>query len=148
MARSQETFNKKEREKKKQQKRKEKEYKREERKGKSSDSSLENMMAYVDENGNLSHTPPDPTKRKEVELDSINISVPRTIEEEIDPVWKGKIDYFNHDKGFGFIKSDRTGESFFVHVNDLSEALNTGDKVSFELVDNPKGKKCVKVVKI
>jgi hypothetical protein len=65
MARPQETFNKKELEKKRLQKRKEKEQRKEERKANAKEgSSLEDMMAYVDENGNISSTPPDPTRRK------------------------------------------------------------------------------------
>ena len=56
-----ETWNKKEREKKKQQSRKEKAERREERKDHTRDgNNLENMLAYIDENGNLSSMPPDP----------------------------------------------------------------------------------------
>ena len=65
MGRSQETFSKKEHEKKKIQKRKEKEEKREERKANSKKGkSFEDMIAYVDENGQLTSTPPDPNKKK------------------------------------------------------------------------------------
>jgi spore germination protein YaaH len=65
MARPQETFNKKELEKKRLQKRKEKEQRKEERKANAKEgSSLEDMMAYVDENGNITSTPPDPTRKK------------------------------------------------------------------------------------
>ena len=53
MARSQETFNKKEKENQKAKKRKEKAAKKEERKSTSGKKSLEDMMAYVDENGNI-----------------------------------------------------------------------------------------------
>jgi hypothetical protein len=64
MGRSQETFSKKEREKKRLSKRKEKEEKKAERKANSSKGKgLEGMLAYVDENGMISQTPPD-TKRK------------------------------------------------------------------------------------
>jgi hypothetical protein len=64
MARSQETFNKKEAEKRKAQKRKEKEQRKEERKANAKEGkSLEEMMAYVDEDGNITSTPPDPTKK-------------------------------------------------------------------------------------
>jgi len=49
-----ETWNKKEREKKKQQSRKEKAERRQERKDHTRDgNNLENMLAYIDENGNL-----------------------------------------------------------------------------------------------
>ena len=62
MGRSQETFNKKEREKKRRKKRQEKLEKKEERKSNSNKGKrLEEMFSYVDENGNLTSTPPDPS---------------------------------------------------------------------------------------
>jgi hypothetical protein len=59
MAKSQITFNKKENEKKRLKKRLEKEKKREARKANAPGGGFENMIAYVDENGNLTDTPPD-----------------------------------------------------------------------------------------
>ena len=66
MAKSQETFSKKEAEKKKAQKKKEKEQRKEERKANAKSGSLEDMMAYVDEYGNITSTPPDPLKKKSI----------------------------------------------------------------------------------
>ncbi len=64
MAKSQETFSKKEKEKLKLKKRKEKEEKKADRKANSQKGQdLSDMLAYVDENGNLTTTPPDPKKR-------------------------------------------------------------------------------------
>ena len=60
MGKSQETFNKKEKEKKRLKKRQEK---REERKANPKRSGFENMISYVDENGNFTDTPPDPIKK-------------------------------------------------------------------------------------
>lgn len=58
-----ETWNKKERERNKQQKKKEKLERRQERKLANKGShDLESMLAYVDENGNLSSKPVDPKK--------------------------------------------------------------------------------------
>ena len=54
MAKSRETFNKKEQEKKRQKRKKEKEERREERQASSTKGkALEDMLAYVDENGNI-----------------------------------------------------------------------------------------------
>lgn len=65
MGRSQETFGKKDREKKKLKQRQDKQEKMEERKANAKQGkSLDDMMAYIDEDGNISSTPPDP-KRKE-----------------------------------------------------------------------------------
>ena len=104
MAKSQDTFNKKEKEKKRLKKRQEKNVKREDRKSNSTGGDFESMLAYVDENGNLTDTPPDPSKKRKVNASSIEISVPRREEEEIDPIRKGRIEFFNDSKGYGFIK--------------------------------------------
>ena len=80
MARSQETFSKKENEKKRLKKKQDKKEKREERKANSNKGkSLENMMAYIDENGNLSSTPPDPRKKKIVKSEDMQISTPNKL---------------------------------------------------------------------
>ena len=60
MARSKETFSKKEKEKKRRKLKQDKKEKMEERKANKKDgNSLDGMMAYLDENGNLTDTPPD-----------------------------------------------------------------------------------------
>jgi len=148
MAKSQDTFNKKEKEKKRLKKRQDKNLKREDRKSNSSGGDLENMLAYVDENGNLTDTPPDPSKRRKVNVNSIEISVPRREEEEIDPIRIGRIDFFNDSKGFGFIKERDTQEKYFVHVNGLLEDVKEGDNVSFELERGLKGLNAVRVKKV
>ncbi len=148
MAKSQDTFNKKEKEKKRLKKRQEKNLKREDRKSNSTGGDLENMLAYVDENGNLTDTPPDPSKKRKVNASSIEISVPRREEEEIDPIRTGRIDFFNDSKGFGFIKEKDTQEKYFVHVNGLLEDVKEGDNVVFELERGLKGLNAVRVKKV
>ena len=148
MAKSQDTFNKKEKEKKRLKKRQEKNQKREERKTNSSGGELENMLAYVDENGNLTDTPPDPSKRRKVNASSIEISVPRREEEEEITVRIGRIEFFNDSKGFGFIKERDTQEKYFVHVNGLLEDVKEGDNVSFELERGLKGLNAICVKKV
>ena len=64
MGKSRETWNKKEREKQKQKAKKEKEERKKHRKETAKAGDLENMMAYVDENGVISSTPPDPARKK------------------------------------------------------------------------------------
>ena len=151
MGKSQETFNKKEKEKKRLKKRKEKQEKREERKAAKAEneSTLESMMAYVDEFGNIVDTPPDPTKKKEeIDAESIDIGVPRTIKEEEDPVKKGRVEFFNDSKGFGFIRETDNRERHFVHANGLTEEVQEGDMVEFELERGLKGMNAVRVKKI
>ena len=148
MAKSQDTFNKKEKEKKRLKKRKDKAEKKEERKANSEGGGLENMMAYVDEDGNLTDTPPDPTKKKKIiKAESIEIGVPKREDEPLDAIKKGRVEFFNDSKGYGFIKELDTQEKFFVHVNGLVDEIQEGDKVSFELERGMKGMNAVNVKK-
>ena len=149
MAKSQTSISKKEIENKKLRKRKEKEERREERKANAKDGkSLDDMMAYVDEYGNISSTPPDPTKVKGVKSDDIVIGVPRQLESKVASVRQGHVVFFNGSKGYGFIKDDETGESIFVHNNDLTSPVKENDAVSFETQKGVKGLAAVRVKKI
>lgn len=148
MGKSQETFNKKEKEKKRLKKRQEKQAKREERKANPKKSGFDDMIAYVDEFGNPTDTPPDPTKSTEINAEEIEVNVPRREKEEVDPVHSGKVEFFNEDKGFGFIRENGTNEKYFVHVSSLTEEIGENDKVSFELESGPRGMNAVRVKKI
>jgi cold shock CspA family protein len=147
MARSQETYSKKENEKKKQQKRKEKQEKREERKANSKKGkSFEDMIAYVDENGHLSSTPPDPNKRKVINVEDIQLGARKQeASEPVDTVRTGTVTFFNDAKGYGFIKDERSQESVFFHVNGLLAEVKDRDKVSFEVEMGQKGTMAVRV---
>lgn len=150
MGRSQETFGKKEKEKRKQKKREEKAKRREERKENSAGGGLENMLAYVDEFGNITDTPPDPTVKKEkVKAEDIVLGIPKKEDvEEEDKVHEGKVSFFNSSKGYGFIRSLLDQESYFVHVNGILEEIAEGDKVKFELEKGQKGMMAVRVSKV
>jgi len=148
MAKSQNSFIKQENEKKRLKKRQDKIQKKEERKSNSSDSGFDNMIAYVDENGNLSNTPPDPSKKRKVDASTIEIGVSRREEQEVPAVRSGKIDFFDDSKGFGFIKETGTQEKYFVHVKGLLQEVKEGDNVTFELERGMKGMNAVRVKKI
>ncbi|SEK26087.1 cold shock domain-containing protein [Parapedobacter koreensis] len=144
MAKSQETFNKKERAKKKLQKRKEKEQRREEKKQEPSGrgKQFDDMIAYVDENGNLSSTPPDPKKAKEVALEDIVIDIPRAAPADPDALPTGVVSYFDTSKGYGFITNSTSQERIFVHVKSLADpevTLAAGDKVEYTATKGPRG---------
>jgi cold shock CspA family protein len=147
MGRSTETFNKKEKEKKRLKKQQDKKEKAEERKNSSSKgASLEDMMAYVDENGNISSTPPDPAKKKKINVEDIQIGVAKQeAAEPADLIRKGVVTFFNESKGYGFIKDTQTQESIFVHINGLTEPISENDKVTFEVEMGQKGLNAVKV---
>ena len=90
-----------------------KERKEHSKKGKS----LDDMMAYIDENGNITSTPPDPRKRVEIKLEDIQIGVPEYVPPtEAELTRSGKVTFFDQSKGFGFIKDLQSQESIFVHV--------------------------------
>jgi cold shock CspA family protein len=146
MARTQETFNKKEVRNKKEKKRLEKEKKKLARKISSKKKSLDDMIAYVDENGVITSTPPDPTKKKEVKLEDIKIGVAkRTKEDDIDPIRIGTVSFFNDSKGFGFIRDNETKESVFVHINNVIDEIREGNLVTFEVEMGQKGPVAVRV---
>ncbi len=141
-----ESWNKKEREKKKQKERKDKAEKMQERKENAKKNNFDDMIAYLDENGNLSSTPPDPRKRVEVKLEDIQIGVPEYVpptEEEL--THKGKVTFFNNEKGFGFIKDLQSQQSLFVHANNLTAPIKENDKVTFEIEMGQRGPMAVNV---
>ncbi|MGM0475399.1 MAG: cold-shock protein, partial [Bacteroidota bacterium] len=105
MGRSQESFNKKEVRKKKEKKRKEKEKKRLARKESEKKNGLDDMIAYVDEKGNITSTPPDPDKMEESpDPEDIEVSIPKHSSNKPDPIRNGRVTFFNDSKGFGFIE--------------------------------------------
>jgi len=148
MGRSSETFSKKEKEKKKQKKRQEKDEKKMERKASGSKGNMEDMIAYVDEFGNITTTPPDPKKKEEIKAQDIQLGVPKRPESaDDDGISHGTVSFYNDSKGFGFIRDAVTGESIFVHVKETAEPIREGDKVQFEIEMTPRGPGAVRVKK-
>ena len=149
MARPTETFNKKEKEKKRLKKQQEKKENAQERKASAvKGKTLDQMMAYIDENGNISSTPPDPMKKKKFNSEDIQIGIAKQVPGEVEGPRKGTITFFNESKGYGFIKDSTTQESIFVHINGLIDAVKENDKVSFEMEQGQKGPNAVSVKKI
>ena len=131
------SFNKKEREKKRRKKKQDKAERKKQRKleGKSTEEFM-----YLDADGNLTSTPPDPNKKKEVKLEEINISTPKQSElDAMDAEREGVVKFFNEEKRFGFISEVGVREDYFVHEENLIEKIKEGDKVVFEIGTGPKG---------
>ena len=148
MGRSTETFSKKEREKARTRKAKEKKEKAEDRKANGSKGkSLEDMMAYIDEHGNITSTPPDPSKKIRVNAADIQTGVAKREDVPYDTVRNGIVSFFNEAKGYGFIKDMQTQERVFVHINSLTEPLKENNLVTFETEQGPKGLSAIKVKK-
>jgi len=145
MGRSQETFNKKEVRNKKEKKRKDKEKKKIARKD-GEKGSFDSMIAYVDENGLITTTPPDPSKKTAIKVEDIEIGIPtRDPSQKADPIRKGVVSFFNDSKGYGFIRDMETKESVFVHINNLLDEVKEGNLVSFEVEKGQKGLTAVRV---
>jgi len=148
LGRSTETFSKKEKEKARLKKSKDKKEKAEDRKANGSKGkSLEEMMAYIDEYGNISSTPPDPSKKIKINAEDILTGTAKQEDIPYDTVRNGVVSFFNEAKGYGFIKDMQTQESIFVHINALTEPLKENNLVSFETEQGPKGLSAIKVKK-
>jgi len=150
MAKSQQTFSKSEKEKKRLKKRLDKKKKMDARRADRDENGTEGIQfAYVDHDGNLTDTPPDPELKVEIELEDIAVSVPKKEDlPEEDPVRKGKVSFFDSSKGFGFIIDSMNNEKYFTHVSGLIDTIIENDKVSFELERGMRGMNAVKVTKI
>ncbi|MCB0649670.1 MAG: cold shock domain-containing protein [Saprospiraceae bacterium] len=148
MAKSQQSFGKKEKEKKRIKKKKEKLERREQRKIEKNENgpvAFEDMLSYVDENGNLTATPPDPSKKKKIKAEDIILGVPPVDKSSRSVIRKGQVKFFNDEKGYGFIIDEETKDSLFVHMNNTAESIRENDKVTFEIEMGPKGANAVNV---
>jgi len=151
MAKSQQTFNKSEKEKKRLKKREEKQKKKLARKAAAKESGGGIPLAYVDFNGNLVDTPPDPSLKVEIEAEDIVLGIPKkeeSDEEKFDPVRNGKVSFYDSSKGFGFIIDSVDQQKYFTHVSGLIDEIVEDDMVSFELEKGMRGMNAVRVKKI
>ncbi|WP_159638673.1 cold-shock protein [Sphingobacterium composti Ten et al. 2007 non Yoo et al. 2007] len=139
MGQSQQTFRKKEIAKKKLQKRKEKEEKKAQRedsndKGKA----LEEMFAYVDENGNISDKPP--LKKYEFKEEDL-------IRPEVEDVYSfGKVSFYNEAGQYGFIRDNETRENVYFNFKILGFVLHQDQKVKFKSQSSKQGLQVTEVI--
>ena len=133
------TVDKRENEKKRLARRAEKQKRKEEKKLSPKANSLDDMIAYVDENGMITSTPPtENIKKEEIKQEEIVISTPKK-EKEVPTVMKGRVEFFNTSKGFGFIKDLSGTEKYFFHVNNVMADISENDIVTFDLERGIKG---------
>jgi cold shock protein len=71
--------------------------------------------------------------------------------EEVERMPKGKVKWFNEQKGFGFISQDG-GDDLFVHFSSIKQdgfkVLHEGDDVEFEIAQGKKGLQAIDVIKL
>ena len=139
------TTDKRENEKKKLARRAEKQKRKEEKKLAPKVNSLDDMIAYVDENGMITSTPPEESvKREEIKQEDIMIATPKK-EKEAPTIMRGRIEFFNTSKGFGFIKDLSGVEKYFFHVNNVVGNIAENNIVTFDLERGVKGMNAVNI---
>jgi len=106
-----------------------------------------NEFVYVDYNGNFTDTPPDPSEKKKISAKSIVIGVPKR-EAVKTSGFIGKVNFFDHSKGFGFIIDPESQEKYFVHISECIDEITEGDKVEFDIIKGAKGMNAIKVKKV
>lgn len=134
------SFSKKEGNKKKAKKKQDKALRREDRKvHNNKGKSLEDMIIYVDKNGNFTSVPP----HLQLEEDLISRT---TNSNETSEIHSGMINFL-HEKGYGFITEDKTRDSLFFNYDVNSFPFKKNDKVSFKKESSLKGFKATQITK-
>ena len=139
------SFNKRDIEKKKAEKRKQKQQKKEDKKT-NGKNSLDDMIAYVDENGRITSEPPLEQKKETINPEDIVISVPKQEETGLPSEYEGRVEHYNTSKGFGFIKDINSTDKYFFHASNAPHDLQEGDFVLFELERGKKGMNAVNII--
>ena len=66
-------------------------------------------------------------------------------------MFKGRVKWFNNQKGYGFIQ-DEGGKDIFVHYTGLNmpgfKSLEEGNEVEFDIVQGEKGPQASNVVRL
>ena len=138
------SFSKREIKKNKRAKRKAKQERREERKLQKADT-FQEMIAYVDANGVITEERPEPAQFEEVELEDIEVSIPKTVGDEVKGDPTGRVDYYNISRGFGFIKEDNSVNKYFFHESNAEYGIEENSVVTYRLERGPKGMNAIDV---
>jgi cold shock CspA family protein len=137
------SFSKKENSKKKVKKQQDKVLRREDRKvNNNKGKSLDDMIVYVDINGNFTSTPTH-LQNREIDLAKAKKSANNTTIDE-DTVFTGIVTFLS-EKGYGFITEDKTKENVFFHHGQLNQNVDKNDKVSYNKESTLKGNRATNI---
>ena len=118
--------------------------KREEKQKKKDSKKLSSKSSF-DENGMITSTPPaENIKKEEINLDEIIIATPKKEDEE-PVILRGRVEFFNEARGFGFIKDLAGVDKYFFHVNNVVGNISEGNIVTFDLERGVKGMNAVNI---
>ena len=136
---------KRENEKKRLARRAEKQKKKEEKKLSNKANSFEDMIAYVDEkrHDNLYSSGRKHSQRRNKAGRNRHINSQKDKEEPV--IRRGRIEFFNESKGFGFIKDLSGVEKYFFHINNVLTDIAENNIVTFDLERGLKGMNAVNV---
>ena len=83
-------------------------------------------------------------KKEEINPDEIIIATPKKEEEE-PAILRGRVEFFNEARGFGFIKDLNGVEKYFFHVNNVVGNIVENNIVTFDLERGTKGMNAVNI---
>ncbi len=140
------SFSKKENNKKKQKKQQDKISRREERKtDNNKGKSLDDMIIYVDINGNFTSLPPHLQNREE---DSAKAKRAKKAQADMATSdFSGVVSHMS-DKGYGFITEKNSNETIFFHFGQLNEPVKKHDLVTYKKEQTPKGYQAADIKKV
>jgi len=144
MGKSHESWSKREKEKRKQKKKELKQKRKEERQESGGKQDFDDMIAYVDQYGNIVDTPPDPNEEEEINAEDIVLGIPPKEERE-DEVNEGTVSFFDDSKGYGFINVKHSDQRLFTHISGHIDEIKEGNRVTFDVVPGDKGPMAVNV---
>jgi CspA family cold shock protein len=139
------SFSKKENTKKKAKKKQDKTLRREDRKSNNNKGKdLDDMIIYVDVNGNFTSVPPHLQVKNDDLANKRNSN--KSAGNDKDTIFTGIVTYFS-EKGYGFITEDNSQENVFFHHGQLNQDIVKHDKVSYKKEVTPKGFRAIDINK-
>jgi len=103
------------------------------------------MITYIDENGNFTDIPPSMQIRKIINAKDIPLESTVILENR---EYTGIIEVYFFDKSYGFISEQESNEKVFVHGVNLLEKVSPNDKVIYKKEKTPKGFVAIQVKRI